>query len=139
MRSIEYAYPELGKLENHTPITKPLIMCWLSPSKEPSKHLLLELNTLKQDIDTAEISIILICPEEEINNSIITFNLPANWFEIANKKNEIIQKVKFNNSTSTDFSPVCIVVDTNNTIRLVHSGYEVGISEKLLKTAKAIK
>jgi hypothetical protein len=114
-----------------------IVIIWLDPDKEPTKHVLKDFEGLKQSFDALNIPFIFVLPNDEraqvFNRN--DFSLPDNSVIIANDK----LLTNFENSTKSNFDnqlPVLIMLSANNEILYLSSGYKIGAGDQLLKVLK---
>ena len=131
-------YPIIGSVNPESSNTKTRIICWIAPGEEPTKHLLKELALLQSNFKDEQISVLCYSPLSDNTAIYQEFGIDSSWFVYHENKYKFDDIIELKANTSINFSPICIVVDKNNNIRFIHSGYEVGIGEKLLNTSKAI-
>jgi hypothetical protein len=116
-----------------------MVMVWLDPDKEPTKHVLNDFAALKQSFDDTNMPFMFFIPGHKLTDSFRpeSYQLPYNkGFSI---DDELIQqlsvamKQKLSNSL-----PVLIVVNAKGEVLFFSSGYKIGVGDQLLKVLKQI-
>lgn len=123
-----------GKPEIQKSCTKHngLIMIWIDPEKEPTKHIFNDLPDLKGEFDAWGGDFIFLQksgPMLPLN----TVGLPGNSiFGIDNQFEYLKRSFKFKSSEDIVL-PVVIMADKSGNVFFISSGYRIGIGEQLLK------
>ncbi|MDX2414294.1 MAG: hypothetical protein QNK33_03805, partial [Bacteroidales bacterium] len=117
-----------------------LILAWIDHEKEPSKHLLNEIQELESDFENWEGKIVFISDPEHISDSFDPGSyskLPDNSM-FAYDKNLIFLKSNIPD-ISLDISvlPVIVFVNANSDFLYKSEGYQLGYGEQLLKIIKS--
>jgi hypothetical protein len=117
---------------------KGLMLCFLDPGKEPSKHLLQDLPAQRQDLETWGGGILLMIPadkQRETFNPAVFKNLPQQT-EWATDHDRSLLKiiVKELQLDFNDNFPLTVYLSTTGDILYSSQGYKIGISEEVLKT-----
>ena len=133
------------KLDNNSQLQKLatdqfLIIGWLAPDKEPTKHALVDFTKLKSEFENEAISIAFIIPEEKQTES----------FDIKNQKlpkqtqfiedNQLLQQLetKTGQSLMNEY-PVFCIVKPNSDVVYLNKGYKIDIGLEMLKLVKELK
>jgi hypothetical protein len=117
---------------------KGLMLCFLDPGKEPSKHLLQDLPAQQQELETWDGGILLMIPDDKQSsafNPAIFKNLPqqTKW-TIDHDRSLLKTIVKELQIDFQDNFPLTVYLSTNGGILYFSQGYKIGISEEVLKT-----
>jgi transglutaminase-like putative cysteine protease len=111
-----------------------LVIIWIDPEKEPSKHIFNDLPLLKEELDSWG-GKFLFLSDSPFNHMALT-GLPANsTFAVDRNMNALKNFVKFNSPVEI-VSPVVLVADRDGNIVFVSNGYRIGIGEQILKFIK---
>lgn len=120
---------------------KGLVIIWIEPEKEPTKHIFSDLPSLKNEFDqwggkflflTGENDAVLAA-QNDANSSGTGYikGLPANT-SFGTDKQLALLKNSFNLQTELNL-PVVIVSDKNGNVFFISEGYRIGIGEQILK------
>lgn len=117
---------------------KQTLVCFIDPTREPTKHLLKELATLRSEFENWGHSILFIVPEGKNapDFNFKSWNLPKQSMLIQDKENQWFNEI----ITSTDQYfrdnyPVIYLINTDGTIVFRSEGYRIGTGELILKSA----
>jgi transglutaminase-like putative cysteine protease len=114
---------------------KGLVIIWVEPEKEPSKHIFNDLPVLKTELDEWGGKFFVLTDSDSFNSETIK-GLPANIsFGIDNQMTVLKNYVKLNQPSELNL-PVVAVTDKDGNILFISSGYRVGIGEQILKYIK---
>lgn len=109
-----------------------LVVIWIDPEKEPTKHIFNDLPNLKKELDTWGGNFIFLQQSESFNMKNVN-GLPGNsTFGVDNQMTVLKNNVRFNQPTDINL-PFVIVADKDGNIYFVSSGYRIGIGEQILK------
>lgn len=119
---------------------KELIVCFIDPTREPTKHLLKDIELFKSQFDGRGGNILFITPSDKKTNDFnpAKWNLPANsiftidenlsWMNIVLKDIEITE--------FKDNYPLVIIISPEGTVTFKSEGYRIGTGELLYKSLK---
>jgi transglutaminase-like putative cysteine protease len=120
---------------------KGLMLCFLDPGKEPSKHLLQDLPAQQQALETWSGGILMMIPNDkqrEAFNPAVFKNLPqqTQWATDYDRSllNIIVKELQID---FHDNFPLTVYLSTNGGILYFSEGYKIGIGEEVLKTILA--
>jgi transglutaminase-like putative cysteine protease len=126
----------LTSLSQSCPNDKGLVIIWIDPEKEPTKHIFTDLLTLKSELDACGGKFLFLSDTIQKgyqNGSENTEGLPLNTsFGIDNDMTVLKNNLKFNKATDINL-PFVVVADKDGNIYFISSGYRIGIGEQLLK------
>ena len=117
---------------------KGLMICFLDPGKEPSKHLLQDLPAQQHDLESWGGGILLMIPDDKRNSAFnpSTFkNLPKQTIWVTDHHRSLLKTIE--KELQIDFQdnfPLTVYLSTNGGILYFSQGYKIGISEEVLKT-----
>lgn len=118
---------------------KGLVLVWVEPDKEPTKHIFNDLPLLKKELDNwGGAFIFLADPAVAGSNFKLEkySGLPANSAFAFDTDQDLLKKVCGGVSCSTVRLPLLILVDKNSNIIFRSEGYRIGIGEQILKNLK---
>jgi len=117
---------------------KGVVISWIEPDKEPTKHIIRDLPLLKDKFDEwGGLFLFLVNPEnatDAFRPGQIT-GLPVNSIFAWDNDNVILRSVLPAEDKGASL-PVVICVDANGNIGFTSSGYRIGIGEQILKNIK---
>lgn len=117
----------------------PVIIAWIKPGTEPTRHAMVDLNNLKQYFEQWKGNMVLLLPK---NTDVNNFN-PQSLPDLPNQTilgvddflvYEILSKKI--RGFSIDDLPVFIAADASGSVLYYSSGYKIGLGEQLLKLLK---
>jgi transglutaminase-like putative cysteine protease len=109
-----------------------LVVIWIDPEKEPTKHIFNDLPNLKAELDAWGGNFIFLQQSESFNMKNIK-GLPLNsTFGFDNQMTVLKNNLKFNQPTDINL-PFVVIADKDGNIYFVSSGYRIGIGEQILK------
>jgi len=121
---------------------KGLVLAWIDPDREPTKHTMVDFQQLKASFEKWAGGIVFLIPasKNSANFSNTTFSgLPQqSVFGIDN--NDLLSRIeklisqKFNNNF-----PVFLLIDKSGSILDISSGYKIGRGEQIVKMLKYLK
>lgn len=122
---------------------KGLMLCFIDPGKEPSKHILQDLPAVKDALDEWGGGIVFLTPDDKISTAFDSNafkNLPKNSDWITDKGRSLL-----NNALDVlqidlqDNFPLTIYLNGNGGILYSHVGYKIGVGEEIFKTIQMEK
>jgi transglutaminase-like putative cysteine protease len=113
-----------------------LVIIWIEPEKEPTKHIFNDLPLLKSELDALGTRFLFLSDSTQnankFNHEIIK-GLPANSSFGADSNLTLLKNsLNLNLPTEID-SPVVLVSDKDGNIVFLSTGYRIGIGEQILK------
>jgi hypothetical protein len=113
------------------------VVIWIDPDKEPTKHVLKDLEEVKDSFDANSIPFVFVLPEDvrakQFNPS--EYRLPENSHFIMG--DELLSD--FEVALGKQFHqqlPVVTFLSANNEVFFLSSGYRIGVGDELLKSIK---
>ncbi|WP_211746644.1 transglutaminase domain-containing protein [Paenibacillus sp. Marseille-Q4541] len=120
-----------------------LILAWMEPEREPTKHLLRELRELRAEMEAEGAQICLYVQDEHDNTMLQTEGLPAGTCKIIDPELTSLQKLAKRMGESFGLRgtnrPVVLYVDQDSNIRYFIQGYKLGIVKELIQTMQNLK
>ena len=116
-----------------------LIIGWLAPDKEPTKHALVDFNKLKAEFDNTKVSIAFIVPKEKQTESFDKNNqkLPKQVQFIEDDHLLKQLEVKTGQNLINEY-PVFCVVKANSDVVYLNKGYKIDIGLEMLKLVQEL-
>ncbi|MBY3622046.1 transglutaminase domain-containing protein [Acinetobacter sp. CUI P1] len=111
-------------------------VAWLEPEREPSKHLLRELSELKHEFNALGAPIILIIGDKQCAASFHPKDypdLPANAVFVRDSTNNLLPELYASSQASEAGFPHLIIVDREDQIRYMSSGYKIAASKEAIQ------
>ncbi len=128
---------KISKIERA--INKGVVIIWIDPDKEPTKHIFNDLPVLKSELD-AWGGYFLFLSDSQSNgksfNSEDFMGLPKNSLFAIDPGLAALINVHFPGCSPDSPLPFLIVSDRDGNIRFTSSGYRIGIGEQILKHIK---
>ncbi len=118
---------------------KGVVIAWIEPDKEPTKHILNDLPLLKTELDSWGGYFIFLSDSdasEDLFKSEELKGLPLNSIFGHYNKMDLLRDLMGPNTPSDISFPFIILADKNGYIRFKSSGYSIGIGEQILKNVK---
>ena len=120
---------------------KGLVLTWIEPDKEPTKHIFNDLPLLKTELDKWGGWFIFLLPPSEGGNEFNPLRLtglPAKSIFVSDTESELLQKACRAISCSPDRLPLMIIVNGEGEIVFRSEGYTIGIGEQIIKTSQQV-
>ncbi|HEY4430851.1 MAG TPA: transglutaminase domain-containing protein [Paenibacillus sp.] len=111
-------------------------VAWLEPEREPSKHLLRELSELKHEFDALGAPIILVVGDKQWTASFHPEDyrdLPANTVFVRDSTYNLLPEFFASSQASEAGFPHLIIVDREDQIRYISSGYKIAASKEAIQ------
>lgn len=111
-------------------------VAWLEPEREPSKHLLRELSELKHEFDALGAPIILVVGDKQWTASFHPEDypdLPANTVFVRDSTYNLLPEIFASSQASEAGFPYLIIVDREDQIRYMSSGYKIAASKEAIQ------
>lgn len=121
---------------------KGLILAWIDPDREPTKHTLLDLQQLKESFEKWGGGIVLLLGDDK-NSSLVSSasftGLPQQTIFGADNQKLLLQVENVLHIKFADNYPVFLVIDGSGNILDHSSGYKIGRGEQIVKMLKYLK
>ena len=114
-----------------------LVLAWIDPDKEPTKHLINDLYKLKSNFENWNGKLIFFIPTDKLSaefNPDIYKNLPQNSLFAADKSGILSFIKKGLKSELNNNYPVVLITDSRGNVIYTSSGYKIGSGEQILNT-----
>ena len=134
--NIKISLPDKSGITFKSIADKGIVLAWIDPDKEPTKHLFNDLPLLKSELDSwGGYFIFLSCQSEASNNFKLESikGLPANSLSSVDIDSKILQEITKCDSLSDIHYPFLVLTDKNGNIILKSEGYAIGIGEQILQ------
>jgi transglutaminase-like putative cysteine protease len=114
---------------------KGLVIIWIDPEKEPTKHIFNDLPLLKTELDVWGGKFLFLSDSNSFNPENVK-GLPANSsFGIDNQMSVLKNSLKLNLPPELNL-PVVLITDRDGNILFISTGYRIGIGEQILKYSR---
>lgn len=115
------------------------VLLWIDPDKEPSKHIIAEIQQLKQSFDNWGGGMAFVV--SKANSAVFDINkyrgLPAQSIFLTDDKYSLLSEVELvTNKKLKDNLPVIVLVNPGGGVIFLLSGYSPGSGERLVKMLK---
>jgi len=122
---------------------KGMVLDWVDPEKEPTKHLLNDLPLLKPEFDSWGGCFLFLLTGSEKKDAVFNLTdykgLPANSMSGFDHGMSIIKSTGLLNSTSEISYPFVILMDKSGNILYKSSGYRIGMGHEILKNIRFLQ
>ena len=117
---------------------KGMVICFLEPDREPTKHILNELPNHKSELDKWGGNFVFVVPENKLSKNFEANNyknLPQNSTFITRQGIEIMNDfLKSTNQSFRDNYPLIYIVNPQGKIIFYSEGYRIGVGDLIWKT-----
>jgi len=116
-----------------------LILGWLAPDKEPTKHALVDFNKLKAEFENTDVSIVFIIPQAKKTESFDKQNqkLPKQCLFIENEDLITQLETKTGQSLQNEY-PVFTIIKQNGDVVYLNKGYKIDIGPEILNVIREL-
>jgi hypothetical protein len=118
---------------------KGVVIIWIDPEKEPTKHIFNDLPKLKSELDAwgGKFIFLSVGTGRDLSLGQQTISgLPANtFFGIDNQMTALKNSVRLNLPQEMNL-PVVAMTDKEGNIFFISAGYRIGIGEQILKSVR---
>lgn len=135
-------YPDRSKEVSLSSTIKgtPSVIAWLDPDREPTKHFMGDVKSLKKKFEQKNIPMIFFIPKDKQTTSFEAspFTIPSHALYgidddiLTQFENGLVKK-------SNGRLPAVFVVDKNGVIVFESHGYQIGIGEQVIKTLQKLE
>ncbi len=115
---------------------RPMLLCFIDPSREPSKHLLKDIATHAREFEQKNQKVVIVLPGDK---KVPDFNfdawkLPQQSILVEDDGNQWLNNVlAHTKSTFNDTFPLVIYADSDGTILFKSEGYRIGTCNQILQ------
>ncbi len=126
-----------GKIENDTLLSKfykqsGMVILFLEPDREPTKHLLNELPFSKSQLDKWKGNFVFVLPEKKVKLN--RKKLPCNSIFVTNNGTQIMNRMLYwANQSFRENYPLVYIVKSDGTIVFHSEGYRIGFGNLIKK------
>jgi hypothetical protein len=134
--NIKISLPDKSGITLKSIADKGIVLAWIDPDKEPTKHIFNDLPLLKSELDSWGGYFIFLSNESEASNNFKLESikgLPANSLYSVDIDSKILKEITKSVSLSDIHFPFLVLTDKNGNIILKSEGYRIGIGEQILK------
>ena len=114
----------------------PLLLCFIDPSREPSKHLLKDISAHAREFEQRNFSVVFVLPSDK-NAPDFNFDkwkLPTQSVLVEDEGNQWLNNVLTHTKTTfRDNYPLVIFTDKNGKILFKSEGYRIGTGSQILQ------
>ncbi|MEA1877509.1 MAG: transglutaminase-like domain-containing protein [Bacteroidota bacterium] len=114
-----------------------MVLAWVDPDKEPSKHAFQDLALLKKELDVLDLPFTFVIPENKLTDSFRNTDysgLPGHHQFLIAKELKLVESLEIQIERELrNHLPVFVIANTNGEIIYLSSGYKIGIGEEIVK------
>ena len=114
---------------------KPLVLCFIDPNREPTKHTLKEFGAMRETYENWGGNILMVVPQEKLTEpfSATKWNLPKQTI-VATDSNGLMDKIlRDTKQEYNDNPPLIFIVDAEGRLTFRSDGYRIGTAELIYK------
>jgi hypothetical protein len=114
---------------------KPLVLCFIDPNREPTKHTLKEFGAMRETYENWGGNILMVVPQEKLTEpfSATKWNLPKQTI-VATDNNGLMDKIlRDTKQQHNDNPPLIFIVDAEGRLTFRSDGYRIGTAELIYK------
>jgi len=137
--NIKISLPDKSGITLKSIADKGIVLAWIDPDKEPTKHIFNDLPLLKSELDSWGGYFIFLSNQPETSNNFKLESikgLPANSLYSVDIDSKILKEITKSVSLSDIHFPFLVLADKNGNIILKSEGYRIGIGEQILKNTQ---
>ncbi|MBQ5424195.1 MAG: hypothetical protein IIU33_03120, partial [Bacteroidales bacterium] len=115
---------------------KPLVLCFIDPIREPTKHTLKEFGAMRETYEKWGGNILMAVPAEKLTEpfSAEKWNLPKQTI-VATDSNGLMEKILSDTKQEyNDNPPLIFIVDAEGRLTFRSEGYRIGTAELIYKS-----
>ncbi|MBR5984409.1 MAG: transglutaminase domain-containing protein [Bacteroidales bacterium] len=115
---------------------KPLVLCFIDPVREPTKHTLKEFGAMRESYEKWNGNILMVIPSEKLTEpfSAEKWNLPKQTI-VTTDTNGLLEKILADTKQQyNDNPPLIFLIDKNGKIFFRSDGYRIGTAELIFKS-----
>lgn len=115
---------------------KPFLLCFIDPSREPTKHLLKDIASHARDFEKKMYSLIFVLPggKDVPDFNFNAWKLPTGSILVEDEDNQWLNDVvRHAKSTFNDNFPLVFFADKDGSILFKSEGYRIGTSDQILQ------
>jgi hypothetical protein len=118
---------------------KPFIIIIIDPDKEPTKHVMVDLQPIKTNLEKWGGAVIFIIKPKNVAGftSEVFSGLPIQSLFLVDNNEELLNEISKQKSISLENDlPIIIIGDANGNLTYFSKGYKIGVGEQLIKNLK---
>ncbi len=115
---------------------KPLVLCFIDPNREPTKHTLKEFGAMRDTYENWGGNVLMVVPQEKLTEpfSAAKWNLPKQTI-VATDSNGLMDKIlRDTKQQYNDNPPLIFIINSNGKITFRSDGYRIGTAELIYKS-----
>ena len=120
-----------------------MVICFLEPDREPTKHILNEFPKHKSEFDKWGGNFVFVVPKDKLSKNFSANNyknLPENSTFLLENGDDIMEDfLKSTNQSFRDNYPLIYIVDAQGQIIFYSEGYRIGVGDVIWKTVTTNK
>lgn len=122
---------------------KGVILVWIDPDKEPSKHVIADIPAVKALVEKWGGGLTFLFPSENVSASFKTTNfpnLPSQTIFAFDKNAKLLTQIgSLRKKNSAGNLPLIVILDKNGNLIYYSEGYKIGIGEQIAKVIATLK
>ena len=120
---------------------KPLVLCFIDPNREPTRHTLKELGALKAVFEKWGGNILMVIPKDKLTQPFDKkhWNLPKNTLVTTDDNGLLAKILSDTKQYFRDNYPLIFIMDGKRQLVFKSEGYRIGTAELVYKTLQQIK
>ena len=120
---------------------KPLVLCFIDPNREPTRHTLKELGAMKAAFEKWGGNILMVIPKDKLTQPFDKkhWNLPKNTIVTVDGSGLLKKVLAESKQYFRDNYPLIFIADKEGNLVFKSEGYRIGTAELVYKTLKQIK
>lgn len=117
---------------------KGLVLLFIDPAKEPTRHVLNDLKMLKEDFNYWGGKIVFVVPQNLLTSGYLadTTSLPQNSSFVIDYNNVLLNSMKSTVQIQEDF-PISMLINAKMELLFYTTGYRIGIGETILQNIQS--
>ena len=115
---------------------KPLVLCFIDPNSEPTRHTLKELGAMKADFEKWGGNILMVIPKDKLTQPFDKkhWNLPENTMVTTDDNGLLAKILSDTKQYFRDNYPLIFIVDNRGQLIFKSEGYRIGTAELVFKS-----
>ena len=112
-----------------------LVLAWLEPEREPTKHFIRDLTERKDQLEARGIPVILCLGADQVRDSVDlkSEELPSTCSFVQDHGYRGLRQIQANlEEEIPENFPVVVVIDTKGVVRYISTGYQIGTGVQIL-------
>ncbi|MBO4581749.1 MAG: transglutaminase domain-containing protein [Bacteroidales bacterium] len=115
---------------------KPLVLCFIDPNSEPTRHTLKELGAMKADFEKWGGNILMVIPKDKLTQPFDKkhWNLPENTMVTTDDNGLLAKILSDTKQYFRDNYPLIFIMDNRGQLIFKSEGYRIGTAELVFKS-----